>query len=53
VVGWANAEVVERELRVELGFVEKRPKERDFSRELEAEVERLRAFLNADGAVFR
>src|SRR6185295_15940603 len=33
------------ELAVELGFVGARPRSRDFRRELEAEVERLRAFL--------
>ncbi len=41
VVGWANAAVAEGRLAVELGFVDRRPRERDFSRALDAEVARL------------
>ena len=45
VIGWANARVVDGELDVDVGFVDKRPRERDFGRELDAEIERLRQFL--------
>jgi uncharacterized protein len=46
VVGWAN--VQNAGVDVELGFVKGRPRERDFTRELDAELERLRAFLARD-----
>jgi uncharacterized protein len=45
VIGWANAEVKGRKLDVQCGFVENRPRDRGFKRELEAEVARLEAFL--------
>jgi uncharacterized protein len=45
IIGWANAKVVAGELELELGFVESRPKSKDFSRALEAETSRLRTFL--------
>jgi uncharacterized protein len=45
IIGWANAKVVNSELELELGFVESRPKSKDFSRALHAETERLRTFL--------
>jgi uncharacterized protein len=50
VVGWANAQRSADGLDVELGFVAGRPRERDFKRELDAEIERLRAFLSSDDA---
>ena len=40
VIGWVNAGE-----QLELGFVEGRPKQRDFERELESEIERFRLFL--------
>jgi uncharacterized protein len=40
VIGWANVDD-----DIELGFVGKRPRDREFSRELDAERERLRQFL--------
>jgi uncharacterized protein YcaQ len=46
VIGWANAEVSGQVLDVKLGFVEKRPEDRDFPREVDAEVARLEEFLN-------
>ena len=46
VVGWANADVVEGKLSVELGYVKQRPKGRDFRSEVEAEVARLADFLH-------
>jgi uncharacterized protein YcaQ len=45
VIGWANVEGKREELEVELGFVAARPKSRGFRRELDLEIERLRAFL--------
>jgi uncharacterized protein len=48
VVGWANASVVGSKLNIELGFVDKRPKDREFRQQLDAEVERLAAFLDVD-----
>lgn len=45
VIGWANVEAGDGGLDVALGFVGSRPKSRDFVRELDREVERLRAFL--------
>lgn len=32
-------------LHIELGFIDKRPREREFHRELDAEIFRLEAFL--------
>ena len=47
VIGWGNASVTAGVMRVELGYVSgKRPKDRGFTRELDAELERLRAFLD-------
>ena len=46
VVGWANVSSVSGDLNVELGFVEKRPREKRFSLELDAEMERFETFLN-------
>lgn len=48
VVGWANASVVDGDLRVEVGYVSgSRPRERGYRAALEAETERLRVFLGA------
>jgi len=46
VVGWANVGMVKGDLNVELGFVEKRPREKLFSLELDAEITRLKSFLD-------
>jgi uncharacterized protein YcaQ len=43
VIGWANVDGDD----VETGFASKRPGDATFRRELDAEIERLRAFLNA------
>jgi uncharacterized protein YcaQ len=45
-VGWANVSVVRPNLKVELGFVEKRPREKLFALEVEAEISRMESFLN-------
>jgi uncharacterized protein YcaQ len=44
-VGWANATLAGGKLQVALGFAGRRPSEKAFTRELEAEVARLEAFL--------
>ena len=46
VIGWANATVVAKKLSVEFGFVERRPRDRQFRREADAEIARLEAFLD-------
>jgi uncharacterized protein len=46
VIGWANASVAGRELKVDLGFAGKRPADREFKREVEAEIARLDTFLD-------
>jgi uncharacterized protein YcaQ len=45
VVGWGNLSVKDGKLETEFGFVESPPRDREFKRELEAEVERMRMFL--------
>jgi uncharacterized protein YcaQ len=45
VIGWANASVSGGKLDVQVGFVEKTPRDRAFRSELEAEIERMAAFL--------
>jgi len=50
IVGWANASALGGSLEVDVGFVSGRPKERDFNRELAAEIERLRVFLRSEPA---
>jgi uncharacterized protein len=48
VIGWGNVSVKSGELSCELGYVEsRRPREPAFTRELEAELDRVRAFLGA------
>ena len=45
IIGWANASVIEGRLDVDVGFVEKRPREKDFRTELDTEIARLERFL--------
>lgn len=48
VIGWANVTRNERDIQPQFGYVKGRPpREAGFRRELEAEVERMRAFLDA------
>ena len=47
VIGWANARVEEGRLKVDVGFVNRRPKESAFQSELDAEISRMRAFLGS------
>jgi len=47
VIGWGNAFVTAGVTRVELGYVSgKRPRDRGFTHALDAELDRLRAFLD-------
>jgi uncharacterized protein YcaQ len=49
VIGWGNAAVKEGTLQVDLGYTASRPPaDRLFRRELDAELERLRAFLRLE-----
>jgi uncharacterized protein YcaQ len=45
-VGWANATVEGGKLRVDCGYVRRRPRDRDFGAELDAEVARLERTLS-------
>ncbi|MET0285038.1 MAG: crosslink repair DNA glycosylase YcaQ family protein [Polyangiales bacterium] len=45
IIGWANVQRGETGLDVQLGYHGARPREADFRRELDAELERLRDFL--------
>ncbi|MBI2395540.1 MAG: YcaQ family DNA glycosylase [Deltaproteobacteria bacterium] len=46
VIGWANLTVDAGALRADFGWVARRPRDRAFAGALEAEVERVRAFLD-------
>lgn len=48
VIGWASARIQAGALEVDVGYVGARPRERDFARELDAEITRLRDFLALD-----
>jgi hypothetical protein len=45
VIGWCNLSVKNGELQPEFGYIESPLRDRAFQRELEAELDRLRAFL--------
>jgi uncharacterized protein YcaQ len=45
VIGWANLSVKDGALRSEFGYVKSQPRDLVFKRELEAELDRMRAFL--------
>ena len=45
VIGWGNLAVPGGELDADLGFVESRPRDHEFTRQLDAELQRLREFL--------
>jgi hypothetical protein len=45
IIGWANAGVEKGRLKVAVGFVRKRPTDREFRSELKLEIERLEQFL--------
>jgi uncharacterized protein YcaQ len=47
VIGWANLSVDSGELKSQLGYIDSRaPRDRAFTRELESELARMRAFLS-------
>ena len=46
VIGWANLAVKNGKLESELGYVDSPPRDRVFKRELEAELDCMRVFLN-------
>lgn len=48
VIGWSNLSVKNGELRSEFGYVGSQPRDRAFKHELEAELDRLRAFLGLE-----
>ena len=48
VIGWANVSVVTGALNAEFGYVAGRPRDRVFTRELDAELARVRHFLRID-----
>ncbi len=45
VIGWANLSVMNGRLEPEFGYITTPPRDRAFQRELEAELDRMRAFL--------
>ena len=49
VIGWGNLSVKNGELKSELGYVASQPRDRAFKRELEAELDRMRVFLQPAG----
>lgn len=49
VIGWCNLSVKNGELRPDFGYIESSPRERAFERELNAELDRMRAFLGLHG----
>lgn len=48
VIGWGNLSVKPGELQSEFGYAGSQPRDRTFKRELDAEVDRMRAFLGLD-----
>jgi hypothetical protein len=50
VLGWGNLAVVDGGLRAEVGYMGSAPREPEFRRGLEAELERMRTFLRLDTA---
>jgi uncharacterized protein YcaQ len=48
VIGWGNLSVKNGELTSEFGYVESPPRDRTFTRELGAELDRMRTFLGLD-----
>ena len=46
VIGWGNLRVEDGQLKPEFGYVASRPSDRVFKRELDAELRRIKTFLN-------
>jgi uncharacterized protein YcaQ len=51
VIGWANASMTNGTLTVDVGFAKAVPRAAAFRHELDAELDRMRAFLAADRVV--
>jgi uncharacterized protein YcaQ len=49
VIGWCNLSVKNRKLQPQFGYIEPPPRDRAFTRELEVELGRIRAFLGLHG----
>lgn len=49
IIGWANISVVAGELVADIGYANERPASKAFTRELEAEIGRMRTFLGLAG----
>ena len=47
-IGWGNLSVKNGDLKSEFGYVESPPRDHAFKRELEAELDRMRAFLGLE-----
>jgi hypothetical protein len=45
VIGWGNLHVNDGQLNSEFGYVAHQPRDRVFKRELDAELQRIKAFL--------
>lgn len=45
VIGWANLSVSDGSLKADVGYVRSEPRDRAFTRELDAELDRMRRFL--------
>jgi len=48
VIGWGNLSVKNRELKPEFGYLKSPPRDRAFKRELAAELDRMRTFLDLE-----
>jgi uncharacterized protein YcaQ len=48
VIGWANVSLVKGALTAEFGYVDRRPRDRAFTRALHEEMERLKTCLTSD-----
>jgi uncharacterized protein YcaQ len=46
IIGWGNVSIVKGALSASFGYVGRRPRDRDFTRALDEELERLRVFLD-------
>jgi hypothetical protein len=51
VIGWGNLSVLKGKLKAEFGYIGRQPRARVFKRELEAELDRVRAFLRLESSV--
>lgn len=49
VIGWCNLAVKNGDLQPQFGYIDAPPRDRAFQRELEAEIDRMRAFLGLHG----